>query len=173
MPVQGLTQSAQPVMGFNYGAKEYRRVKDAIIFSSVSSIGYTLVVWILLHLFPEFFIRIFNQDPALVAAGVPAVRMYYFGYIFQSLQLAGQAVFVALGKAKKAIFFSIFRKVIIVTPLTLMLPALWGLGTSGVYIAEPISNLVGGLACFTTMLATVWPELSRGERQSRQESNPR
>ncbi len=169
MPVQGLNQSSQPVMGFNYGAEQYRRVKQAIVFSSVTSIGYTAVIWILLHIFPVFFIRIFNQDPELVAAGIPAVRMYYFGYIFQSLQLAGQAVFVALGKARKAIFFSIFRKVIIVVPLTCLLPTLWGLGTSGVYIAEPISNLIGGMACFITMLVTVWPELSRKEKMKNYE----
>lgn len=163
MPVQGVTQSAQPVMGFNYGAGEYKRVKQAIIFSSVSSIVYTAVVWMLIHMFPVFFIRIFNQDADLVTAGIPAMRMYYFGYIFQSLQFAGQAVFVALGKAKNAIFFSIFRKVIIVVPLTCLLPMVWGLGTNGVFLAEPISNLVGGMACFVTMLLTVWPELSRGQ----------
>lgn len=164
MPVQGVTQSSQPVMGFNYGAGEYRRVKQAIIFEAAASIVYTAVVWMFLHLFPEFFIRIFNQDAELVAAGVPAMRMYYFGYIFQSLQFAGQAVFVALGKAKNAIFFSIFRKVIIVVPLTCLLPMVWGLGVRGVFLAEPVSNLVGGMACFITMLLTVWPELTKGEK---------
>lgn len=159
MPVQGITNSAQPVMGFNYGAGEYKRVKKAIAFTSVSAIVYTTFMWVLIHGFPEFFIRIFNKDAALVEAGIPAMQIYYFGFFLMSLQFSAQAVFVALGKAKRAIFFSIFRKVIIVIPLTWLLPRIGGLGTSGVFAAEPVSNLVGGLACFITMLVTLLPEL--------------
>ena len=161
MPVHGVTNSAQPVMGFNYGAREYRRVKKAIVFTSVFSIFYTTLAWALLHGFPEFFIRMFNQDPALIEAGIPALRLYFFGFFMMSLQFAGQAVFVALGKSKQAVFFSIFRKVVIVTPLTLFLPSLLHMGTDGVFIAEPISNFVGGAACFGTMMFTVWRELTR------------
>ena len=161
MPVQGITNSAQPVMGFNYGAGEYKRVKKAIAFTSISAIVYTTFMWLLLHGFPEFFIRIFNQDEDLVAAGIPAMQIYYFGFFLMSLQFSAQAVFVALGKAKRAIFFSIFRKVIIVIPLTLLLPTIAGWGTNGVFAAEPVSNLVGGIACFVTMLVTVLPELRK------------
>lgn len=161
LPVSGLTNSAQPVMGFNYGAGEYRRVKQAIVFMSSVSILYTTIAWSLVHGFPEFFIRIFNQDADLVSAGVPAMQIYYFGFFMMSLQFAGQAVFVALGKSKNAVFFSIFRKVIIVIPLILVLPNLFGLGTDGIFMAEPVSNFIGGLACFGTMLCTVWPELGK------------
>ena len=161
MPVHGVTNSAQPVMGFNYGAREYKRVKKAIVFTSVFSIFYTTLVWALLHGFPEFFIRMFNQDPDLIEAGIPALRLYFFGFFMMSLQFAGQAVFVALGKSRQAVFFSIFRKVVIVTPLTLFLPSLLHMGTDGVFIAEPISNFVGGAACFGTMMLTVWRELTR------------
>lgn len=119
----------------------------------------------LVHGFPAFFIRIFNQDSALVEAGVPAMQIYYFGFFMMSLQFAGQAVFVALGKSKNAVFFSIFRKIIIVIPLILILPNLFGLGTNGVFMAEPVSNFIGGAACFGTMLLTVWPELSRKEKE--------
>lgn len=161
MPVHGVTNSAQPVMGFNYGAREYKRVKKAIVFTSVFSIFYTTLVWALLHGFPEFFIRMFNQDPALIEAGIPALRLYFFGFFMMSLQFAGQAVFVALGKSRQAVFFSIFRKVVIVTPLTLFLLSLLHMGTDGVFIAEPISNFVGGAACFGTMMLTVWRELTR------------
>ena len=159
MPVNGVTNSAQPVMGYNYGAGEYKRVKKAIVFTSVVSIVYTTFMWMLVHGFPEFFIRIFNKDAELVRAGVPAMQIYYFGFFMMSLQFAGQAVFVALGKSKRAVFFSIFRKVIIVIPLIFLLPR-FGLGTDGIFMAEPISNFVGGLACFGTMMITVWPELS-------------
>lgn len=161
MPVHGVTNSSQPVMGFNYGAEEYGRVKKAIVFTSVFSIIYTTLAWALLHGFPEFFIRMFNQDLALIEAGIPALRLYFFGFFMMSLQFAGQAVFVALGKSKQAVFFSIFRKVVIVTPLTLFLPSLLHMGTDGVFIAEPISNFVGGAACFGTMMFTVWRELTR------------
>lgn len=159
MPVSGVTNSAQPVMGFNYGAGEYGRVRKAIVFTSAVSILYTTAVWGLVHGFPEFFIRIFNQDADLVEAAIPAMRIYYFGFFMMSLQFAGQSVFVALGKAKKAVFFSIFRKVVIVIPLIILLPLIDGLGTDGIFMAEPISNFMGGMACFITMAVTVWPEL--------------
>lgn len=164
MPVQGVTNSAQPVMGFNYGAEEYGRVKKAIVFTSLFSIVYTTLAWAVLHGFPEFFIRIFNQDQALIEAGIPALRLYFFGFFMMSLQFAGQAVFVALGMSKQAVFFSIFRKVVIVVPLTLLLPTMFGMGTDGVFLAEPISNFIGGAACFGTMLFLVWTRLTRQER---------
>ncbi len=91
------------------------------------------------------------------------MQIYYFGFFMMSLQFAGQSVFVALGKSKNAVFFSIFRKVIIVIPLILVLPHLFDLGIRGIFMAEPISNFIGGAACFGTMLVTVWPEL--GERK--------
>lgn len=168
MPVQGITSSAQPVMGFNYGAGEYRRVKKAIVFMSAVTIIYTTVVWFVISGFPEFFIRIFNREDELIAASIPAMHIYYFGFCFMSLQFSGQAVFVALGKAKRAVFFSIFRKVIIVIPLVLLLPGMFNLGTFGVFAAEPISNLIGGLACFLTMLITVLPELSQNSPAKKQ-----
>ena len=160
LPVNGLTQSAQPILGYNYGAHAYGRVKQAIVFTSVISILYTTGIWLLIHGFPEFFIRIFNEEPHLIEAGVPAMRLYFFGFFMMSLQFAGQSVFVGLGRAKNAVFFSIFRKVVIVVPLTILLPFA-GLGTDGVFLAEPVSNFIGGTACFATMLLTVWPQMSR------------
>jgi Na+-driven multidrug efflux pump len=80
-----------------------------------------------------------------------------------SLHFAGQNTFVALGRSKQAIFFSLFRKVIVVAPLTLILPKLWDLGVDGVFWAEPVSNILSGLACSATLWATVMPELRTGE----------
>ena len=91
-------------------------------------------------------------------AGISAIRMYFFGFVFMSFQFAGQSTFQALGKAKQAIFFSLLRKAIIVIPLTLLLPRL-GMGVSGVFIAEPISNALGGLASFLTMYFTIYKRL--------------
>ena len=161
LPISGLTNSAQPVMGYNYGAGQYKRVKTAIVFMSVVSVAYTTLMWSLVHGFPGFFIRIFNHEGELVEAGIPAMQIYYFGFFMMSLQFAGQSVFVALGKSKKAVFFSIFRKVIIVIPMILILPKLFGLGVNGIFMAEPVSNFIGGLACFGTMFMTVWPELGK------------
>ena len=162
MPVNGLTNSAQPVLGFNYGAREYKRVQKSIVFMSVVCILYTVVAWGFVDWFPAFFIRIFNREGDMVEAGIPAIRMYFFGFFMMSLQFAGQSVFVGLGKSRNAVFFSIFRKVIIVIPLIIILPTVFGMGTQGILMAEPISNFIGGGACFGTMLLTVWPELKRG-----------
>ncbi|HIR91899.1 MAG TPA: MATE family efflux transporter [Candidatus Egerieimonas intestinavium] len=159
MPMTGLTNGAQPVIGFNYGAKKYGRVRKAIIFTTLSGVIMTTAVWALLFFFPHFFIHLFNSEPELLEAGVPAMRIYFFGIFMMSLQFAGQSTFVALGKSKQAIFFSLLRKAIIVIPLTLLLPMAAGLGVNGVFLAEPISNFLGGGACFGTMLLTVWPPL--------------
>ena len=161
--VKGLTSGAQPVLGFNYGAKEYDRVKQAIKFVSIGAISFTFVCWVLITAFPVSFIHIFNRDEVLVTATIPCLRIYFFGFFMMSLQYSGQCSFVGLGKAKQATFFSIFRKVIIVLPLTILCPHIAGLGVMGVFLAEPISNFVGGGACYLTMLRTVWPELSGGK----------
>lgn len=160
MPVSGLTSAAQPVLGFNYGAKENGRVKTGIRFVSILCIVYTLIVWLLLLLFPKVFIHIFNSEPEMLEAGVPAMFLYFFGIFMMALQFSGQSVFVSLGKSKYAVFFSLFRKAIIVVPLTLFLPRVAGLGVNGVFLAEPVSNFIGGTACFVTMYFTVWKKLS-------------
>lgn len=103
----------------------------------------------------------------MVEAGIPAMRIYFFGFFMMSLQFAGQAVYVGLGKSRNAVFFSIFRKVVIVLPLIIIMPTVFGLGTAGILMAEPISNFIGGAACFGTMLLTVWPELKRGAKENR------
>lgn len=158
--VVGITNGAQPVLGFNYGAKEYKRVKQAIAITSLIGFLYTTVVWAVIMFEPEFFIRMFSDSEAMIAPGKEALKYYFYGFFFMSFQFAGQSTFVSLGKSKHAVFFSLFRKVIIVVPLTVWLPRLWNLGVDGVYLAEPISNAVGGLACFITMMCVVWRELS-------------
>lgn len=163
MPITGMTSGAQPVMSFNYGAKKYNRVKSSIRFISIFCIALSLLIWGLLFAFPAFFIRLFNNDPTLLEKGIPSLHVYFFGFFLMTLQFVGQSTFQALGKTKRAIFFSLFRKAIIVIPLTLWLPTVANLGTTGVFMAEPISNLVGGGACFITMMLTVWPKLNGKE----------
>lgn len=160
VPVNGLTQGAQPVLGFNYGAEEFKRVKSGIKIISVIGVVYTTIAWMVVLLIPGSFIALFNGKGKLIELGIPAMRIYFFGFCFMSLQFAGQSVFTGLGKAKQAIFFSLLRKAVIVVPLTLWLPHVAGLGSLGVFWAEPVSNLIGGTACFATMLYTMWPALS-------------
>ena len=163
IPVTGLTHGAQPVISFNYGAKEYRRVKSGIVFIAIVGAVFTAICWALVLIFPETLLRLFTADENLVQVGIRSMHIYFFGFVFMSLQFAGQSTFTALGKAKQAVFFSLLRKAFIVFPLTLLLPR-W-FAVNGVFLAEPISNLLGGVACFATMAATIFPMLNRAEKQ--------
>ena len=154
LPIQGLSNAAQPVLGYNYGARRFPRVKKGIAFISAASVVYMLAAWLLLFVFPEPVMRIFNSNEELIAKGVPSLHIYFFGFFMMALQFAGQSTFVGLGQSKQAIFFSLLRKIIIVVPLTLILPRV-GFGVNGVFLAEPVSNFVGGTVCFTAMLFTV------------------
>lgn len=158
-PVMAISDGASPVISFNYGARAYHRVQQAIKFMTQLGFGYTLLIWGLISAFPTFFIRIFNHEAELIHVAVPALHLYFFGFVMMAFQFAGQCVFKSLGRARMAIFFSIFRKVIIVVPLTLLLPHIGGLGVNGVFLAEPISNCVGGLLCYITMRRTVLLQL--------------
>lgn len=162
MPVQGITNGGQPIISYNYGAKENKRVLKGIYFETATCLGYTFFAWALVHFFGIYFIHIFNQEATLVQAAVPALAAYFFGYFMMSFQFAGQSTFVALGKSKQAIFFSIFRKVIIVVPLTILLPQM-GFGVMGVFYAEPISNFIGGTASYLTMWLTVGRKLKNAK----------
>ena len=159
LPLNGLTSGAQPVMGYNYGAGCYRRVRTAIRFITAAGIGFSLVVWAVVFVEPRFFLHLFTQEQELITEGIPAMQIYFCGFFMMALQFVGQSTYVALNRPKQAVFFSLFRKVIIVVPLTILLPLIGGLGTDGVFWAEPESNVIGGTACFVTMMLTVWPTL--------------
>mgnify|MGYP000547922045 CR=1 FL=1 len=160
MPVQGITNGCQPVLGYNYGAGEYERVRRGIRFTTVLTVGYSVAAWALVMAVPELLIRIFNDEPELIAAGIPAFRLYFAAFFCMSFQFIGQSVFVGLGRSRSAVFFSLLRKAFIVAPLTLLLPGL-GMGVDGVFVAEPVSNVLGGLACLLTMYVTVYRRLGR------------
>ena len=164
LPVNGITSGSQPVISFNYGARRYDRVLSGIRFNTLIGAGYTLVAWLLVLLLPRLWFGIFSDDPAMTEAGVEALRIYFFGFVCMALQFAGQSAFTALGDAPHAILFSLLRKAIIVVPLTLILPRL-GFGVKGVFLAEPVSNAVGGTACYLTMRLT---QLRRIRRLSEQ-----
>ena len=160
LPVMGITDGARPVMGYNYGARLPERVRQGIRFTTAASLGYTFAAWILVLALPTAFVRLFTRDPGLLAIGPSVLKLYFFGFFFQAFQFAGKSVFQALGDARHAVFFSLLRKAVIVFPLTLLLPRA-GLGIRGVFAAEPISNAIGGLACYITMFLTVYRKLGR------------
>lgn len=160
LPVSGMVNGAQPVVSFNYGAKKYRRVIAGIDFNTIVGFSYTLVAWMLILAFPGFFFGIFSDKAEMLQPGVEMLKIYFFGFVFMALQFAGQSTFQALGDARHAIFFSLLRKAIIVVPLTLILPHL-GFGVAGVFMAEPISNVIGGSASYLTMRLTVYRRLKK------------
>ena len=160
LPSQGFGNAAQPVLGYNYGAKENKRVLSCIYFVTFLCFSTMLVIWVLITSFPQFFIKIFTHDPTIIKDAIPCIRLYFLGFFMQAFQIAGQSVAVGLGKSKQAIFFSIFRKVIIVAPLTIILPHF--IGIKGVFISEAISNFIGGGACYITMWLTIGKNLKKG-----------
>lgn len=159
MGVQGITNGAQPVLGYNYGAECYQRVRQGIRFTVAATVGYAALIWAAAMLVPGVLIRIFNDGPELLAAGIPAMRIYFCMFVVMSLQMVSQAIYVALGRSKSAIFFSLLRKAIINAPLTVLLAI--PLGTTGVFVAEAISQLIGGLASSLTMYFTAYRPMSR------------
>ena len=159
LPINGIVSGSQSVISYNYGARAYDRVRSGIRFNTWVGTVYTTAAWLLIVLLPRFFFGIFNDDPLMAGPGVQMLKIYFFGFVFMSLQFAGQTTFQALGDARHAIFFSLLRKAIIVVPLTLWLPRM-GFGVDGVFLAEPISNVIGGTACYATMRLTVYKKLS-------------
>ncbi len=170
-PVLAIADGASPILSYNYGAKRYDNVKKAIRFITLSALVYTGATWVLILLFPEMFIGIFNNDDSLLTVAVPALHIYFFAFIFQALQYSGQTVFKSLNKKKQAIFFSLLRKVVIVVPLTFLLPYVGNLGANGVFVAEPVSNFLGGSACFLAMILTVMPELGGRRKEQRERTD--
>ena len=165
MPVQGINSGATPVMGYNYGAGEDNRLRTAIRFSMTLTVGYTFVVWVAIMLVPQLFAGLFSKEAELITAAVRSMRLYYAMSVFMALQMTSQGVFVALGKSKQAVFFSLLRKAFIAAPLTVLLPrfVLGGtaLGVDGVFLADTVSQLLGGLACGSTMYFTLYRKLER------------
>lgn len=158
-PVAAITNGSSPVISYNYGANKYDQMKQAISFMTRMCVVYSMVIWGAITVMPELFIRIFNQEADLLKVAVPSLHIYFFGFFMMAFQHSGQCVFKALNKAKHAVFFSIFRKAIIVVPLAICLPKISILGVAGVFMAEPISNFVGGLACYMTMHRTIIKKL--------------
>ena len=160
LPNNGMVSGGQSVMSYNYGARLYRRVSDSIRFTLAGGLSLNLIMWALIMLIPGPLIHIFTSDEALIAKTVECARIYFGAFPFMALQLVGQSTFVALNYPRYALFFSLLRKILLIAPLTLLLPGL-GLGVKGVFWAELISQVVGASACFATMYRVIWREMRK------------
>ena len=158
LPNNGIVAGGQNVMSYNYGAKEYRRVSECIRFLFLSGLTINIAVWAVIQFMPEPLISLFTGDRQLIAKTAECARIYFGAFPFMALQLTGQSTFVSLNRPVHALIFSTLRKVVLVTPLTLLLPGL-GLGVDGVFWAEMISQLTGASACFITMYLLVWRKM--------------
>ena len=162
-PIHAMSEGSSPVLSYNYGARRPSRVRKSGIVMISLILGYTAIMWSLIILVPHTLIQIFSSDTTLIRDCVPALKQYFAAFIFMDLQYIGQTFFKSLNKKKQAIFFSLLRKVFIVVPLTYFMPYALHMGTSGVFLAEPVSNVIGGSLCFITMLCTILPELKQME----------
>ena len=169
-PIYAISEGSSPVISYNYGAGRPDRVKKAILTMSWMALLYVGIAWSIIILAPKALLSIFSSDEILLADAIPALKIYFAAFIFMLFQYIGQTTFKSLNKKKQAIFFSILRKVVIVAPLTYLLPYAMNLGPNGVFIAEPVSNVIGGTLCFITMLLTVIPELKQMKRLQKKET---
>ena len=163
-PIHAMSEGSSPILSYNYGARRPIRVRKAGMVMGAMILAYSAVIWSIIILEPRPLIRIFSSDAQLIKDAVPALNQYFAAFIFMDLQYMGQTVFKSLNKKKQAIFISLLRKVFIVVPLTYLMPYALHMGTDGVFLAEPVSNVIGGALCFATMLITVLPELKRMEK---------
>ena len=160
-PIYAINEGTSPVLSYNYGARRPWRVRRSMLVMSIMMFVYTAVMWSIIIMIPEVLISVFSSDTALIGDAVPALKQYFAAFIFMDFQYIGQTIFKSLNKRKQAIFFSLLRKVFIVVPLTYIMPYALHMGTDGVFLAEPVSNIIGGSLCFITMLCTILPELKR------------
>ena len=140
MPIFGLNQGSQPIIGFNYGAKKYDRANKAFKISALISIVILTAGWVLVQLSPETVIGMFNKDPKLMDISVNGIRIYLFMIPIIGISITGSNYIQSVGKAKIATVLSLLRQVILLIPMILILPNFFGL--NGVWYASPISDFL-------------------------------
>lgn len=149
MPLMGFTQGSQPIISYNYGANDIKRVEKGFKILLCACLAYATTLWLLVMLFPQMFAAIFTSDPALAEMTIWALRVYMFGSLLMGAQLACQQTFIALGNAKTSAFLAMFRKLIVLIPLIYILPAFFENKVFAVFLAEPIADI---LAVLTTVI---------------------
>jgi len=152
LPLQGLGQGAQPILSYNYGAGNKERVKKAFFCLLKVSLTYSVVLWGLVELFPHVFASIFTPKAELIAFSARALRIYMGGVVIFGIQVACQMAFISLGKALSSIIVAVVRKFVLLLPLIYIVPHFVADKTMGVYLAEPIADILAVL--FTAILFT-------------------
>ncbi len=147
LPIVGLTQGAQPIVSYNYGAKKIDRVKKAFRLLLTSAMIYTTTVWALTLLFPQVFIQLFSSDPALMEFAPKFLRIFMAGMLLLGAQFSCQQTFVSLGQAKVSMILALLRKIILLIPLALILPVIFGF--NGILFAEPVADILASLSTAT------------------------
>lgn len=142
MPLQGFTQGAQPIISYNYGAKNYDRVKKTFSILIKSAVTFSAISVGLIEIFPRFFLGLFTADQELINLGITPLRVFLFGMIIMGAQTACQTAFLAIGETKSSMFLAILRKIVLLIPLALIMPRIFGLGINGVFLSEPISDIL-------------------------------
>ena len=150
LPLQGIAQGAQPITSYNYGAKNVGRVKKTVRLLITTCLTYSLTLWSAVMLFPHLFVGIFTPDQALINFSAPMLRIYLGGVCLFGIQIACQMTFTALGKALNSIVVAVVRKFFLLLPLIYIMPHLVSNQTMGVYMAEPVADIIA--VTFTTIL---------------------
>ena len=153
MPLQGLTQGCQPIVSYNYGARNPQRVRDAFRCLLRACFLYSMTLWLLVELMPQAFAGIFTPSPELRAYAARALRIYMAANGIFGIQIACQQTFIALGNAKAALFLAILRKIILLIPLIYILPHFFADKVFAVFLAEPVADLLA--VCTTAAMFAV------------------
>lgn len=153
LPMQGIAQGAQPISGYNYGAKNADRVKQTFKLLLISCLVYSTVLWALIMLFPQVFVSIFTPDTALIDFTSDALRIYCGVMCLFGIQIACQMTFVSIGNAPCSIIVAVVRKFVLLLPLIYLVPQFVSDKTTGVYLAEPIADVIA--VTFTAILFTI------------------
>ncbi len=152
LPMMGLTQGAQPIISFNYGADKLDRVRKTFKLLLVSCLVYTTLMWGAIMIFPQVFVSIFNSNPQLVEITVWSMRIYFGGILLFGAQIACQQTFLALGQAKISMILALLRKIILLIPLIFILPIFFENKLQGVLTAEPVADITAAIVtiiCFS------------------------
>ena len=153
LPMQGIAQGAQPILSYNFGAKNTERVKKTYRLLLIACLTYSFVVWGAIMLFPQVFAGIFTPDKALIEFTATALRIYCGVMCIFGIQIACQMTFVSIGNAPCSIIVAIVRKFVLLLPLIYLMPQLVADKTLGVYTAEPVADAIA--VTFTAVLFTV------------------
>ena len=153
LPLQGIAQGAQPISSYNYGAKNADRVKKTFRLLLIVCLSYSAILWAAVQLVPRMFVTIFTADTSLIDFTSPMLKIYLGGLFLFGIQIACQMTFTSLGKAVNSIIVAVVRKFVLLIPLIYIIPHMVSNPTTGVYMAEPIADIIAVL--FTSVLFTI------------------